>query len=131
MANKTPPGSTTQRPPNPRLQALALAALVLATVGCAAFAGWVDLHNPDVQVSIVVVASASFAVTVLFGRGGWLGGFLLGFGVPLAHLYAHMAQIELPYPFPHPMSSFIALLPALGGMVTGLALRAGLRSMRG
>jgi hypothetical protein len=114
-----------------RLQVLGLAALVVATVGCAAFAGWVDLHNADVQASIVAVAGASFAITVLFGRGGWLGGFLVGFGVPLAHLYANVAHITLPYPFPHPMSSFVALVPALGGMITGLALRAGMRSIRG
>jgi hypothetical protein len=107
-----------------------LAALVLATVGCAVFAGWVDLHNDDVQASILIVAGASFAITVLFSRGGWLGGFLVGFGVPLAHWYAKAAHIPLPYSLPHASSSLEALIPAAGGMITGLALRAGIASMR-
>lgn len=118
-------------PPDRVRQVAGVSALVLATIACATFAGWVDLHNADVQASIVVVAGAAFAVTALFGRGGWLGGFLVGFGVPLAHLYATLTGMALPYPFPHPMSSFVALIPAFGGMLTGLALRTGVRSVRG
>ncbi|HEY5219042.1 MAG TPA: hypothetical protein VIJ16_04495 [Gemmatimonadaceae bacterium] len=109
---------------------LALTGLAVATLGAAAFVGWVDLHNTDVQASVMAVAIASFAIAALFANGGWCGGVLVGLGVPLAHLYADIAGYQLPYPFPHPMSSFLALVPALAGAITGLALRAGIAQAR-
>ena len=128
---RTPPSSNRKPPPPSRARRIAwLTAFVVMTVGCAAMAGWLDLHNGDVQGTIQVVAVSSFAVSALFAPGGWLGGILVGFGVPLAHLYARLAGIPLPYAAPQVLSSFVQLIPAVAGSIAGLALRAGVRHAR-
>lgn len=121
---------TPSKPPNRGLRIAALAGLVLATGGSAAAAGWVDLHSGSSQPSMMLVAGAAFTLTVLFVRGGWLGGLLVGFGVPLAHLYAHLARYQLPYPYPHPLASVWALVPGVAGVITGLAVHAGVAHVR-
>lgn len=112
------------------LRIAALVALVLATVGSAVAAGWVDLHSGNSQPSVMFVAGASLTLTVLFMRGGWLGGLLVGFGVPLAHLYAHLTGYQLPYPYPHPWASVWALAPGVAGVITGLAVHAAVAHIR-
>ena len=121
--------SATTTAPRPRLDGLLFAVLAAATIGCAAFAGYVDLHNTDVQASIIAITGASFALTVLF-RNGWVGGVLVGFGVPLAHAYARLTGMALPYPMPHPWSTLLALGPAVAGVVVGLAVRTGVAQAR-
>ena len=116
--------------PNRRLRMAALVGLVIATVGAAAAAGWADLHSGSSQPSVMLVAGAAFALTVLFLRGGWLGGLLVGFGVPLAHLYAYLARYQLPYPYPHPLASIWALVPGVAGVITGLAVHAGVAHIK-
>ena len=116
--------------PRRGLQIAALAGLVLATVGSAAAAGWTDLHSGSSQPSVMLVAGAALTLTVLFARGGWLGGLLVGFGVPLAHLYAYLARYQLPYPYPHPLASVWALVPGVAGVITGLAIHAGVAHIR-
>lgn len=119
-------------PPNPTSvwRRLSTALLVVVTIGAAGFAGWTSLHDDSGQTSVLIVIGAAFAITVLFSRGGWLAGFLTGFGVPLARLYARVAHVPLPHPMPAVWQSFWVLIPALGGMITGLALRTGVRHVR-
>lgn len=126
-----PASATRNAPPPSRARQIArLAALVVMTLGCAAMAGWIDLHNGDVQGTVQVVAVSAFAISALFASGGWLGGILVGFGVPLAHLYARLAGVPLLYEASHGLSTFMQLIPAVAGSITGLALRAALRQIR-
>ncbi len=105
-------------------------ALGAVTVGFAAAAGWMDLHGMDWQTTLLFVAGISFMLAAVVPGWGALGGLLVGLGIPLAHLYAHLAGLNPAMPLPHATRGYVPVLAALTGLITGLAARTGLAQAR-
>ena len=98
-------------------QTASLLAIALALGLCA---GWVDLHNDEVQATVLVLVVAAGTLGFLAPRAAVIAGLIVGLGVPLAHLYARLTGFQPPYPMHHYAESFIALVPAvLAAIVAG------------
>ena len=86
-------------------------------------AGWVDVHNDEVQATVLVLVVSAGTLGFLAPRHAFAAGFLVGLGVPLAHLYARLTAFQLPYPVHHYAESFIALVPAVLAAVIAAGVR--------
>ncbi len=94
------------------------AALLLGIV-----AGWVDLHNDEVQAGVLVIVVAAGLLGMWAPRLALLTGVIVGLGVPIAHLYARLTGYQLPYQMGHYAESFIALIPGVLAAGIGAAVR--------
>ena len=86
-------------------------------------AGWVDVHNDEVQATVLVLLVSAGTLGFLAPRFAFLSGLVVGLGVPLAHLYARLTAFQLPYPVHHYAESFIALVPAMLAAVVAASVR--------
>jgi hypothetical protein len=101
-------------------QILSVLAVALVLGLCA---GWVDLHNDEVQATVLVIVVSAGALGFLAPRSAVLAGLVVGLGVPIAHLYARLTEFALPYPVHNYAESFIALVPAVLTAVIGAGVR--------
>ena len=99
----------------------ALVLTIAVLLGC--LAGWIDLHNDEVQAAVLVIVVSAGALGLWAPRLAFVAGLIVGLGVPLAHLYARMTGYQLPYPMGHYAESFIALIPGVLAAGIGAALR--------
>ncbi len=98
--------------------------LVLAiALMLAALAGWVDVHNTDVQPAVACLLAFSFGLALARPRLWWLWALLVGLSIPVAHLIVCWVGFTLTYPVDGFAGTFIALLPATIGAAAGGGVR--------
>lgn len=89
-----------------------------------AAAGYVDLHNDEVQACLILMLPAGFFAGLLQPRGAWRWALVLGLGVPVAHLVARLVGYRPPYPVrPNDFAVLLALIPAFVATYAGVAAR--------
>ena len=86
------------------------------------FAGYVDLHNDEVQAAVLVIVVSGFLLGAAAPRRSGAIGTIIGLGIPVAHLYARATHMVLPYETSWPWT-FLALIPALIAAASGAAAR--------
>lgn len=121
---------STERPPHSPVQIALRILLGVATVGCAAAAGWMDLHGASLETTLLFVAGASFVLAAVVRGWGALGGMFIGLGVPLAQLYARAAGLHPDFAAGHIGRGYWAIVAAVSGMAVGLAARTGVEQAR-
>ena len=100
------------------------ALLVLLAVGLGLAAGYVDMHNDEVQAAVLVVLVSTFALGLAQPRHAWRWALLVGPGVFLMYLLAGLFGYVSRAPAePGPWATLIALIPALIGAYTGAGVR--------
>src|SRR5689334_6252199 len=87
------------------------------------FAGWVDLHNDEVQAAVLVIVVSAGLLGMWAPRLALITGVIVGLGVPIAHLCARVVGYQLPYPMGHYAESFIALIPGVLAAGIGAGVR--------
>ena len=95
--------------------------LVLAA-GFGAWAGYVDLHDDDVQASVLIVLGSTFLLGILFPREAWSTALVVGACIPIAHLYAAATGMALPYEASLPWT-VLAFVPSFMGAAAGMLVR--------
>lgn len=95
---------------------------LLLTVAAGVVAGITDLRSQEVQGPVAVLFAAAFFLAAWHPEGAWRRGLMLGLSVPLAHLVAHFAGRELPYTVDPPVSTMLAIIPAMLGTLVGMAV---------
>jgi hypothetical protein len=100
-------------------------ALILA-LAAGTFAGYVDLHNDEVQAAVLVIVVSAFLLGLAAPRQAPAIGAIIGLCVPAAHLYARTTGMALSYETSFPWT-FLALIPALVAAGSGAAARRLLR----
>ncbi len=95
---------------------------LLLTVAAGVFAGVTDLRSAEVQGPVAVLFAAAFFLAAWHPDGAWRRGLMLGLSVPLAHLVAHLSGRVLPYSVEHPVSTLLAIIPAMLGTMVGMGV---------
>jgi ABC-type multidrug transport system permease subunit len=97
--------------------------------------GYVDLHNDEVWVALILLLFVTFIFGLLNPHRAWQWALLASVGLPLAYLGALLAGYALPCHrgFECPtlniittLQTFMALVPAFIGAYSGAGLRWGL-----
>ena len=96
--------------------------LIALAVGLAAFTGWVDVHNSEVQPAAACVLVFSGVLSIARPRLAWLWALLIGLSIPATHAIVRTAGIALPYSVNSFAGTFIALIPAALGAGIGCAI---------
>ena len=94
--------------------ALALAAGVLA--------GYVDLHNDEVQATLLIIVASAFLLGAARPRQSGAIGAIIGLCIPAAHLYARATHMVVPYQTSW-LWTFLALIPAVVAAASGALAR--------
>ena len=90
--------------------------LVPLAVCFAAFAGYVDLHNDEVQPAVLVILLSAGLLSLLDPKRAWLWGFLLGISVFVTYAVgARLGYYPDEPPSPNDFATLIALIPAYIG----------------
>ena len=87
-----------------------------------AIAGYVDLHEEDVQTPALLVTSFAFFLGFARPRAAWAWGLIIGLSIPAAHLIARMVGYRPPYPVSLP-TTFLAVAFALAAAYVGVAMK--------
>lgn len=106
-----------------------LAALTLFALASAIAIGWVDTHEEDVQMSVLLMLLSTGALSFFAPRATILWILLVGLAVPAAHALAARWGVKIPYPVDSFASTFLALIPATIGGVVGASVRLAVRRM--
>ena len=85
--------------------------------------GFIDLNSDDVQVTVLLLLVLGYFLGFARPRRAWQLGLLLGAWVPLfgigrVLLFGHEARM-----IPEGLGSLLSLVPALGGVFLGSAIR--------
>jgi hypothetical protein len=95
---------------------------LLLTVAAGVVAGVTDLRSPDVQGPVGVLFAAAFLLAAWHPEGARRRGLMLGLSVPLAHLVARFTGHALPYTVEPPVSTLLAIVPAMLGTMVGVGV---------
>jgi hypothetical protein len=96
-----------------------LLALVLASI-----AGYVNLHNDEVQPPLFVILISSFLLGAARPKLAWLWGIIFGSSVPVSYYLSHAIGYVPPYPAsPGVEFTFLIILPALAAAYFGALVR--------
>ena len=109
--------------------------LLAAAAGAIAFgvlAGYVDLHNDEVQPAMACLLMGGVLAGALAPRWTWglALGVIAGAGVPIAHTYARLSGFQLPYTVSPPQAPWLAIAPAVIAAAIGIAIRRGVLPAR-
>lgn len=88
-------------------------------VGFGVLVGYVDVHEKDVQLPVLLILAGAFVLGFLRRRGVWRRALVVGAGVPLAHLASQTFGHVPPYATSLP-GTFLALIPAFIGAYVGV-----------
>lgn len=88
-------------------------------------AGYVDIHNAEVQAAALIIVCAAGMLGIAAPRLALFSGVLVGLGVPIVHAIARAAEYPLPFAMNNYWQSFIAVVPALIAAAIGALLRRG------
>jgi len=67
-------------------------------IALGAIAGYVDLHEEDVQTPLMLLVSFAFFLGFAHPRSAWRWGLIIGISIPAAHLIARAVRYRPPYP---------------------------------
>ncbi len=97
----------------------------ICVLACAAFIGWTHAHTDEIPVVMGFILILSAALGLVFPKRPWLAGFLVGIPVFLVETLVHFSLVHAPYPASAeiPWVALVGLIPALGGMFFGSAVR--------
>jgi NO-binding membrane sensor protein with MHYT domain len=95
---------------------------LLLTVAAGVLVGVTDVRSPEVQGPVGVLFAAAFFLAAWHPEGAWRRGLMLGLSVPLAHLVAHVTGHALPYTVENPVTTLLAIVPAMLGTVVGVGV---------
>jgi hypothetical protein len=107
---------------------------VLVAVLTAAFLGYVNLHNDEVQEPLLILLFPTFLLGFIRPRRAWVWAIIVGLGVPLSSLLALKVGVFYPCRPAHPyscepmtastaLSTFVLVAPALISAYLGVLLR--------
>lgn len=102
---------------------LTKALLALVTLALGTLVGFTDLRAEEVQPAVLMIVSFGALLGAAYPEGAWRRALMLGLSVPVAHLVAQYTGRVLPYPVPHFLDTFLALIPAFVGTYLGVGLR--------
>lgn len=97
--------------------------LILVALALAAFTGWVDVHNTDVQPAVACVLGFSLALSLVRPRLWWLWTLMIGLSIPVTHIIVRASGLHLNYTVDSFAGTFIALIPACLGAAAGFIVR--------
>ncbi len=95
---------------------------LLLTVAAGVLVGVIDVRSVEVQGSVGVLFAAAFFLAAWHPEGAWRRGLMLGMSVPLAHLVSSVTGHALPYTVDSPVSTLLAVVPAMLGTMVGMAV---------
>lgn len=88
--------------------------------------GYVDAHTKtdDNLPMVLILLNVTFLFGVMQPKHAWHWAFIIGLGVPVAHLLGHVFGYRPPYPVePNVLITFIALIPAFIGAYLSVLTR--------
>jgi hypothetical protein len=94
---------------------------VLASCLLGVYVGYIDLHEEDVQGPVLILLGSAFLVGAVQPARAWVFAAIIGGSIPLAHLYASAAGMNLPYET-FLLSTLLAFIPAFLGAAAGAAM---------
>lgn len=97
----------------------------------AAFLGYMNLHNDEVQAPLLVLLLSSFLIGSFRPRWAWVWALIIGLGIPLSSLLALHIGVSYPCRPGHPyscepmtvfnaLSTFVLVVPALVSAYLGV-----------
>ena len=100
----------------------------------AAYSGYVNLHNDEVQAPLLVLLLSSFLLGSIRPRRAWVWALIIGLGIPLSSLLALQIGVSYPCRSGHPyscepmtlstaLSTFVLVVPGLVSAYLGVFLR--------
>ena len=105
-----------------------LVIVVAAAVLIGVLAVWVDLHSLEVQPAIAILVAGGIVLGFAAPRYAWGIGVIIGGAIPVGHIVARIVNYPVPYPVELPFT-FLALVPAVIGALTGAKIRPTLDGM--
>jgi hypothetical protein len=96
--------------------------IMLLCVVAAAFIGWVDFHQSEVQPAVFLLLVCGAGIAWLRPRGAWLVALMLGLSIIVTHFVAVALGITQRVPPASPITTLVALIPAAIGAAVGAAL---------
>ncbi|HEY4101109.1 MAG TPA: hypothetical protein VGM20_09555 [Gemmatimonadales bacterium] len=94
----------------------------ILALGIGVFAVSVDLHNDEVQATVLVLVVSSFVLGLGWPRGAWRRALILGLMIPIGdYVLPRLGLLATPQPFN--AGAFVALIPAAIGTGAGILLR--------
>jgi uncharacterized membrane protein YhhN len=94
-------------------------------LGGAFFIAWSDAHTDEIPVVLGFALVVSAVLGIAFPRLPWVTGFLIGIQPFFVEMLAHLLIVHTPYkpsagiPWP----ALLGLIPAMGGVFFGSAIR--------
>jgi len=107
---------------------ISLVFVVAAAVVIGALAAWVDLHNTEVQPSLVLIVAGGIVLGFADPRSAWVAGVIIGGAIPTAHIAARITGYPVPYPVELPFT-FLAVIVAVVAALIGAKIRPTLDEM--
>ena len=97
----------------------------VCVLGGAFFIGWSDAHTDEIPVVLGFALIVSAALGLAFPRLPWVTGLFVGIAPFFVETLAHLAIVHVPYkPSPGiPWAALLGLIPAMGGVMFGAAIR--------
>jgi hypothetical protein len=97
---------------------------VLLAFALAFIAGYVNLHNDEVQPPLFVILVSSFLLGAARPQLAWLWGIIFGSAVPVSYYVSNLIGYTPPYPAsPGTEFTFLIILPALAAAYFGALVR--------
>jgi hypothetical protein len=96
--------------------------LVVAIIA-AAFIGWIDQNNDEVQGTVILIVAATATLAFVAPRHGWIAALIVGLAPQGAAVVAHALGIPQRFPMTPAYGGLLALIPAAIGAVIGAVVR--------
>ena len=96
---------------------------VLVALMLAAFTGWIDINNTDVQPAAACILSFTFGLSLFRPGSWWFWALVVGLSIPAAHALVRLVGMHLPYQVDGFATTFVALIPAFIGSGSGAFIR--------
>jgi hypothetical protein len=94
----------------------------IIALGMGVFAVSVDLHNDEVQATVLVLVVSSFVLGAGWPQGAWRWALILGLMIPVGdYVLPRLGLLAIPQAFN--AGAFLALVPAAIGTGAGVLLR--------
>jgi hypothetical protein len=97
---------------------------VIAAVSGAIVAGYLQIAQPNLLVTVAFILIAGIGLGAMWPDKSWVWGIILGLGIPAAYAITSVLGIPVDESTrPNIVIAFVAILPAIAGTTSGVALR--------